>query len=340
MNAAHWGASSPSRKKQEISMKRERYKSLRTLSHEEPLGPGGPLCAGCGGLLSLRLFHKALGENVIFVNAAGCFTLLATYPFTPLRSSWIYTAMACAPAGAQGIRDALDILKEKGKLAPENDRKVVVLTGDGAAQDIGLQSTMAAIHRGLDFYYLCYDNEAYSNTGFQTSASTPYGSRTTTCPISAFSPHGSLRERRDLFEIWRVQKPPYLATVSTAYPLDLSEKVYRASKFKGPKLFIALTPCPPGWDLDPEWSVEVARLAVETGIWPLKEALHGEVSHTFVPHKFKPVEEYLIRQGRFHHLFEPKRDDETIAHIQKTVNDYWQDVTENVAAASAEPEHP
>ncbi|HEX5021167.1 MAG TPA: thiamine pyrophosphate-dependent enzyme, partial [Candidatus Binatia bacterium] len=216
-------------------MRREAYKSLRTISHADPLGPGGPLCAGCGGQLTVRLFHKALGENVVFVNAASCSTLLATYPFTALNSSWMYTAMACAPAGAQGVRDALDILKAKGKLPAEQDRKVVVLTGDGAAQEIGLQSTMAAIHRGLDFFYLCYDNESYGNTGFQTSPSTPYGARTSTEPITPQSPHGSVHGRRDLFEIWRVQKPPYLATISATYPLDLSEKVYRASKFTGPK---------------------------------------------------------------------------------------------------------
>jgi pyruvate ferredoxin oxidoreductase beta subunit len=307
-------------------MKREVYKSLRTISHKEPLSPGGSMCPGCGGLLGLRLFHKALGENVVFVNAAGCFTLLATYPFTPLRSSWIYTAMACAPAGAQGVRDALDILKEKGKLTDAQDRKVVVLTGDGAAQDIGLQSTMAAIHRGLDFYYFCYDNEGYSNTGFQTSASTPYGSRTATCPITPGYPHGNLRERRDLFEIWRVQKPPYVATISAAYPLDLSEKVYRASKLTGPKLFIALTPCPPGWNVEPEVSVEIARLAMETGVWPLKEAIHGVVSHTQMPRRFKPVEAYLSHQGRFQHLFKPQRDDEAIAKIQATVDRYWKDI--------------
>ena len=316
-------------------MKREKYKSLRMLPQEEPLGSGGPLCAGCGGLLSLRQFQKALGEDVIFVNAAGCLTLLATYPFTPLRSSWIYTAMACAPAGAQGIRDALDILIEKGKLPATDERKVVVLTGDGAAQDIGLQSTMAAIYRGLDFYYFCYDNEAYGNTGFQTSPSTPYGSRTTTCPITPAFPHGSLRERRDLFEIWRVQKPPYLATISTAYPLDLAEKVYRASKHKGPKLFLALSPCPPGWDVDPEWSVEVARLAVETGVWPLKEAIYGEVSHTYRPRKLKPVEEYLARQGRFRHLFEPVHDDKTLATIQARVDRYWQEVNMTPAAETS-----
>ena len=308
-------------------MKREAYKSLRDISHEEPLSPGGSLCAGCGGLLSLRLFHKALGEKVVFVNAAGCFTLLAVFPFTPLHSSWIYTAMACAPAGAQGVRDALDILKDKGKIPAEGDRQVVVITGDGAAQDIGLQSTMAAIHRGLDFYYFCYDNEAYGNTGFQMSASSPYGSRTATSPATPFSPVGTTQQRRDLFEIWRVQKPPYIATISAAYPLDLSEKVYRTLKLRGPKLFLALAPCPPGWDVEPEWSVELTRLAVETGIWPLKEAVYGQVSHTRVPKKRKPVEEYLSRQGRFQHLFEPRRNDEAIARIQATVDQYWEKVS-------------
>jgi pyruvate ferredoxin oxidoreductase beta subunit len=317
-------------------MKRERYKSLRAISREEPLGPGGPLCAGCGGLQSLRLFHKALGENVIFVNAAGCFTLLATYPFTPLRSSWIYTSMGSAPAGAQGIRDALDILKSKGKLTAGDDPKVVVLTGDGAAYDIGLQSTMAAIHRRLDFYYLCYDNESYGNTGYQTSASTPYGARTATCPITAAMPHGNTGKKRDLFEIWRVQKPPYLATVSAAYPLDLSEKVERAGKFRGPRLFISLAPCPPGWETEPAESVEIARLAVETGIWPLKEAIDGKVSHTYVPRRLRPVDNYLERQGRFHHLFGPARDDQAISTIQCEVDRYWQEVYGRESTGKAE----
>ena len=309
-------------------MKREAYRSLRDISREEPLSPGSPLCAACGGLLALRLFHKALGENVIFVNAAGCLTLLSVFPYTPLRSSWLYLAMACAPAGAQGVRDALDILKAKGAIAPESDRKVVVLTGDGAAQDIGLQATMAAIHRGLDFYYFCYDNESYANTGFQMSASSPYGSRTATSLATPLAPVGATQQRRDLFEIWRVQKPPYVVTVSAAYPLDLSEKVHRASKLKGPRLFVALSPCPPGWQLEPKDSVEIARLAVETGIWPLKEAVHGEVLHTRVPRRLKPVEEYLRLQGRFRHLFEPNRNEAAIATIQATVDDYWKDIGE------------
>ena len=315
-------------------MKREAYKSLRDLPREEFLAPGGPLCAGCGGLLCLRLFHNALGGDVVFVNAAGCFTLLAIYPFTQIRSSWIYTAMGCAPAGAQGVRDALDILVETGRTPRQPDRAVVVVTGDGAAQDIGLQSTIAAIHRGLDFYYFCYDNEAYGNTGFQMSPSSPYGSRTATSPPTALFPPGTSQERRDLFEIWRVQRPPYIATVSAAHPLDLSEKVYRASKLRGPRLFLALSPCPPGWGFETERSVEIARLAVNTGVWPLKEAVYGRVSHTQVPRRRPPVEEYLASQERFLHLFEPRRNEEAIAHIQAGVDRYWEEVAREEVISS------
>ena len=140
------------------SVRREIYRSIKDIPREEYLAGGTGLCGGCGGLLALRLLHKALGPDVVFVNAAGCLTLLAVFPFSPFRSSWLYTAMASAPAGAQGIRDALDVLIAKGKLARREDVKVVVVTGDGAAHGIGLQATLAAIHRGLDFYYLCYDN--------------------------------------------------------------------------------------------------------------------------------------------------------------------------------------
>ena len=304
-------------------MKREAYHGLRDLPRGEFLTPGGPLCSGCGGLLTLRLFHKALGENVIFVNAAGCLTLLAVYPYTPLLSSWLYLGMACAPAAAQGARDALDILRSRAQSPAPPDWKVVVLTGDGAAQDIGLQATMAAIHRGLDFYYLCYDNEIYANTGFQMSSSSPYSSRTSTSLATSCFPLGTTQQRRDLFEIWRVQKPPYVATLSAAYPLDLAEKIYRASKLRGPKLFVALSPCPPGWEMEPADAVEVARLSVETGIWPLKEAIYGSVAHTKVPIRRKPVEDYLVRQGRFRHLFEPQRNEQAIAQIQAAVDGYW-----------------
>ena len=244
-------------------MSETRFKTLRDTPLEDYLTPGSPLCAGCGGQLGLRIFHKVLGRNVVFVNAAGCLTLMFVYPYAPLRSSWMYTAFASAPAGAQGIRDALDILLAKHRIEPDEDLKVVVVTGDGAAYDIGLQATSGAIQRGLDFYYFVYDNEAYGNTGFQWSSATPVGSSTTTTPSSRFSPAGSLAEKKDLFEIWRAHKPPYVATVSVAHAVDMMRKIERSMGMRGPKLFIALAPCPTGWGFDPSEAIRIAKLAVE-----------------------------------------------------------------------------
>lgn len=309
-----------------MKVKREFYKSPKDLPCEEELSPGAPLCAGCGGLITLRLMHKILGENVVIVNAAGCMTLMATYPFSPLRSSWLYTTMGSPAAGAQGIRDALDIRRAKGKLEDKDDLKVLVLAGDGSTYEMGLSATSAAIHRGLDFWYLCYDNEAYGNTGFQMSGASPFGSRTTTTPVGEEEPEGTFQEKKDIFEIWRAQKPPYVATVSSHEVVDLAEKVRRAMALKGPKLFLALAVCPTGWGFDPRMADELARLALQTGVWPLKEAVNGEVRHTYIPNRFKPVEEYLRPQLRFRHLFEPKRNAAALEHIQTRVDQYWHHV--------------
>ncbi|MCS7126689.1 MAG: thiamine pyrophosphate-dependent enzyme [Aigarchaeota archaeon] len=307
-------------------MAQTRYRSLKDLLGEEYVVPGTPLCSGCGALLTFRLFHKALGKKVVWVNAAGCITLMIVYPFSPLKSSWMYTAMGCAPAGAQGIRDALDILIEKGEVDPEEDLKVVVVTGDGAANDIGLQSASGAIHRRLDFYYLCYDNEAFGNTGFQFSPSTPYGSKTMTSLPTPLIPEGHKGRKKDLFEIWRAHNPPYLATVSPSHPMDMMRKIEKAERFKGPKLFISISPCPPGWGYDTMKTIRMARLAVETGVWPLKEAVHGEVRHTFIPRSLKPLEEYLKEQERFKHLFYPLRREDIIGRMQREVEEYWRKV--------------
>ena len=302
---------------------REIFRSIKDIPREEFLATGTGLCGGCGGLLSLRLFHKALGPKTVFVNAAGCLTLLAVFPFSPFQASWLYTAMACAPAGAQGVRDALDVLIERGRLARDEDVSVVVVTGDGAAHGIGLQATLAAVHRGLDFFYFCYDNEAFGNTGFQMSPSSPFGSRTATTPPTDDVPAGTTTQKQDLFELWRVQAPAFVATVSPAYPLDLMDKVARAKRLTGPKLFIGLATCPPGWGVEPAEAVTVAKLAVDTGVWPLKEATGGAVTHTVVPHRLRPVEDYLAAQGRYRHLFEPVRQDAVLRQLQERVDQYW-----------------
>ncbi len=300
-----------------MKVAREFFKSPKDLPVDEYLTPGSPLCAGCGGLTTLRLIHKVLGENLVIVNAAGCMTLLATYPFTPLKSSWLYTTMASAPAGAQGVRDALDVLKAKGQLADDDDMKVLVLAGDGSTYDMGLSATSAAIHRGLDFWYLCYDNEAYGNTGFQLSSGSPEGSHTTTSLIEG------QQRKKDIFEIWLAHHPAYVATVSAHESVDLAEKVRRSMSIIGPKLFLSLAVCPTGWGFEPELSDELAHLAVETGIWPLKEAVAGKVRHTYKPNRFRPVSEYLEPQRRFRHLFQPQRDEALLAQIQAEIDAYW-----------------
>ena len=308
-------------------MSETRFKAARDLPSSHILGAGTAMCAGCGGLGAVRDVYDVLGENTIFVNAAGCMTLLSVYPFTPFRGSWLYTSMASAPAGAQGVRDALDIRLAQGALAKDEDLQVVVLTGDGAAAGMGLSATSAAIDRGLDFIYLCYDNEGYANTGQQTSAATPHGARTTTDPEAGGLPGW----KKDLFAIWVANRPAYAATAIAAEPLDLARKIETARDLLGPRLILALSPCPTGWGFEPSRSVEIGRLAVRTGIFPLKEYIDGRVIHNRTPHPRRPVEDYLETQQRFAHLFEPKRDKNRIGEIQATVDDYWQEVEKSDA---------
>jgi pyruvate ferredoxin oxidoreductase beta subunit len=303
-------------------MNESEYRRMKDLPSTHLLGTGTPMCSGCGGLEVLHEIYDILGKKTVFVNAAGCMTLLAVYPFTPFRGSWLYTAMASAPAGAQGVRDALDLLIEKKRVKQEEDMEVVVLTGDGAAYGMGLSSTSSAIERGLDFLYICYDNEGYGNTGQQYSEATPHAARTST----SRGTHGFPGYKKDLFAIWAAHRPSYVATVVGAEPLDLARKIEKAKSLKGPRLIIALSPCPTGWDYDPGESVEVGKLAVKTGIWPLKEYIDGRIVHTRIPHPKLPVEEYLKKQGRFNHLFHPQRNDTLLKEIQAKVDAYWKGV--------------
>jgi len=296
-----------------------RFRSTRDLPSAHLLGTGTPTCAGCGGLEALHQMVDVLGNKTVFVNAAGCMTLLAVYPFTPFRGGWLYTAMASAPAGAQGVRNALDILKRKGKLTEDEDMEVVVITGDGAAYGMGLSATSGAIDRNLNFIYLCYDNEGYGNTGQQYSAATPHLALTSTSKGS----HGYPGFKKDLFSIWTANNPAYVATIIGAEPLDLAKKVEKLRSIKGPRMLLSLSPCPTGWDFDPKHTAEIGRLAVSSGIWPLKEYVNGQVVHTKIPRQRKPVEEYLKLQGRFKHLFHPKTDEAAIAEIQARVDAYW-----------------
>ncbi len=299
---------------------------LKDIPQHHLLSAGTPACAGCGALEDIKIIYDILGEKTIFVNAAGCMTLLSVYPFTPFRGSWLYTAMASAAAGAQGVRDALDIMVATGRIPPDEDLKVVVLTGDGSASGMGLSATSAAMDRNLDFTYLCYDNEGYGNTGYQFSAATPHGARTTT------STQGNPGYKKDLFAIWAAHKPAYVATICGAEPQDLARKVEKTKDISGPKMLIALAPCPTAWHFEPSATIQVGKMAVRTGLWPLKEYEKDRVTHTKVPKaagKRPSVEEYLKLQGRFNHLFSPQRNDKVIAEIQAKVDTYWQEVADD-----------
>jgi pyruvate ferredoxin oxidoreductase beta subunit len=300
-------------------MSEQRIKRMKDLPSTHLLGAGTPMCSGCGGLEALHQIYDVLGEKTVFINAAGCMTLLSVYPFTPFRGSWLYTAMASAPAGAQGVRDALDILLQHGRISQEDDLDVVVLTGDGSAYGMGMSATSGAMDRNLNFLYICYDNEGYGNTGQQYSSATPHAAVTATSGGS----RGYPGYKKDLFAIWAAHSPAYVATVIGSEPLDLARKIEKARQMRGPRMIIALSPCPTGWQYDPKESVNIGKLAVKTGVWPLKEFVDGKVVHTKIPRQRMPVENYLQLQGRFSHLFKPEKNTSIIAEIQARVDAYW-----------------
>ena len=210
-------------------------KHMKQLPSAHLLGTGTPMCAGCGGLSALHEIYDVLGARNVFVNAAGCMTMMSVYPFTPFRGSWIYTAMGSAAAGAQGVRDALDILLQKQRMPQEEDLDVVVLAGDGSSYGMGLSATSGTMDQHLNYIYICYDNEGYGNTGQQTSAATPHGAITATSK----GVHGYPGYKKDLFSIWTANRPAYAATVIGAEPLDLAKKIEYAKGMQGPRMILA-----------------------------------------------------------------------------------------------------
>ena len=281
---------------------------------DELLAPGHNFCAGCGEVLAIRLAMKALGRDCICVMATGCNEVTTTpYPFTSWRVPWIHTLFENVGAVLSGVREGLNKLMEKGKI-PEKKITVVGMGGDGATVDIGLQALSGAMERGHDFVYLCWDNEAYMNTGIQRSASTPYGATTTTAPAGKVS-IGEIRHKKDMVAIAVAHGVPYAATACVSYPFDLINKVKKAAEKKGPAYIHIYAPCPTGWRHPSDMTIEMGRLAVETGYFPLYEVEDGKYRFTVAPTKLKPVEEFIKPQGRFRHL---KEND--IKVIQEWVN--------------------
>ncbi|MCX5826890.1 MAG: 3-methyl-2-oxobutanoate dehydrogenase subunit beta [Deltaproteobacteria bacterium] len=265
-------------------------------------------CAGCGATIAMRLFMKAMGEKTIMVLPACCWSVIAgPYPQSAMKIPVIHTAFETGGATASGVRAALDM---KG----DTETSVVTWAGDGGTFDIGFQSLSGAVERNEDFIYVCYDNEAYMNTGIQRSSSTPYGAWTTTTPGQDWK---RLR-KKNIVEVLVAHRIPYVATANIAFPEDLIRKAQKAKSIKGSKFLHIFASCPTGWRIPSEMSVKIARMAVQTNIFPLYEVEDG--IHYTINHKPKEylVREYFKLQGRFRHL-----TDKDLDQIQTMVDEDW-----------------
>jgi pyruvate/2-oxoacid:ferredoxin oxidoreductase beta subunit len=281
----------------------------QTMHENEYLYSGHVACSGCGAAIAMRFLLKALGEKTIIVLPACCWSIIAgPYPQSSLKVPVIHSAFEAGGAVASGVRAALDV---KG----DTETTVVTWAGDGGTFDIGFQALSGAVERNEDFIYVCYDNEAYMNTGIQRSSSTPYGAWTTTTPGIEWK---KLR-KKNIVEALVAHRIPYAATANIAFPEDLVRKAKKAKEIKGSRFLHIYSSCPTGWRIPSEMSIKIARMAVQTNIFPLYEVEDG-VKYT-INYKSKeyPVREYFKLQGRFKHL-----SDKDLEQIQEMVNEDWQ----------------
>jgi pyruvate ferredoxin oxidoreductase beta subunit len=273
----------------------------RLLSQKEYFVPGHRACQGCAEALALRLVAKALGRNNVIASATGCMEIVSSpLPFTSWNVPWMHVAFENTAAVASGIEAGLKVLMRKDRI-PRRRINVMAMAGDGGTSDIGLQALSGAMERGHDFIYVCFDNEAYMNTGIQRSSATPFGASTTTSPAGTVVP-GQTTWKKNMPEIAAAHNIPYVATACSSYPFDLMEKAKKAAAIEGPAYVHVLSVCPTGWRLPPELAIHAGRLAVETGMFPLYEVEHGRYTLNSDFTELRPIEEYLKIQGRFRHL--------------------------------------
>ena len=278
---------------------------------EHQLNPGHSACAGCGETIPMRHVANSLGKNVILFNATGCSEVTTSkYPASSWKMPWFHGVFENAAGLASG---SLAALKHKGL-----DKKINVVAqgGDGATFDIGIGLISGMFERGENILYVCYDNEAYMNTGYQASGATPHNASASTSPAGKKSFGNNLR-KKDMVAFALAHRLNYVATSTAAFPLDIQAKVKKALTFKGPKYIQILCPCIPGWGIEPNITVKLGRLAQKAGIYPVIEYENGELKKVMkIPGKPVKVEEYLEPQKRFKHLFKPNKQIAAIKEIQ------------------------
>ncbi|MCP3925382.1 MAG: pyruvate synthase subunit beta [Desulfobacterales bacterium] len=274
------------------------------LTEDVFVNPGNMGCPGCGATIAMNLALKALGEKTIVTIPACCWAVIAgPYPMTTLKVPILHTVFASAAVTASGIRAALEY-------QGDNETTVMAWAGDGGTFDIGIQSLSGAAERNDDIIFVCYDNEAYMNTGVQKSSSTPYGTNTTTSPGTGWKK----TRKKKIMEIMAAHRIPYAATANIAYPQDLINKFEKAKSIKGTKFIHIYASCPTGWKIPSEISVKIARMATKCNFFPLYEVedgIHYQLNHV----GDQSVREYYKMQGRFKHL-----SDDDIDKIQNYID--------------------
>ncbi len=290
----------------------EKKTTIVNLTEEEFVYPGNRACSGCGLSIIYKIGLKALGKNTILVVPPSCLTVLqGLYPVSTTKLPVVNVTFASTGAAATGVRGAMKAMQKEGV-------NVVAWAGDGGTGDIGIQALSGACERGEDIIYICYDNEAYMNTGVQRSGTTPQGVLTTTTPIK-----GKLQQKKDVPSIIAAHGIGYVATASAAYPLDLYDKVKKATTLPGPKYIHVHSPCPPGWNFESRYTIKIGKLAVQTGLFDLYEIENGRFRLTGASNKLKgkerkPVTDYFATQGRFKSL-----DKDLVAKVQAQIDAKW-----------------
>ena len=302
------------------------YNLKENMMKEDHLAAGHRMCAGCGSPIAVRTVLRALNpeDKAVVCSATSCLEVSTfMYPYTAWKDSFIHNAFENAAATLSGVETAYKALKKRGKI--DDTYKFIAFGGDGGTYDIGFQSLSGAMERGHDMVYVCYDNEAYMNTGIQRSSSTPHFADTTTTPAGTVIP-GKLQQKKDLTRIMVAHNVPYVAqTTFIGNFKDISEKAHKAIYTPGPAFLNVMAPCPRGWRYPSEKLMEVTKAAVETCVWPLYEVIEGKYILNYKPKNKLPVDEYLKMQGRFAHMFKPGNE-WMIEQVQKEVDRNWEEL--------------
>jgi pyruvate ferredoxin oxidoreductase beta subunit len=300
-----------------------RLKNLvRAEAGTPPLRGGHALCQGCGVPMVVRTVVDSIDTPVVVVSATGCLEVATTrFPTTAWNVPWLHVAFENAAAVASGVETAYRALAKRGGLPQEGPLTFVVFAGDGGTYDIGLQALSGALERGHRFVFVCYDNEAYMNTGVQRSGATPFGASTTTSPAGIAS-LGKAQQRKDLTGIAIAHHVPYVAQAASVHWHDLSAKVEKAAKADGSAFLNVLTNCPVGWGHEPRDAFAIMNAAVDTCFWPLYEVVDGHYRLTYSPEQRRPIADWLRGQKRFEHLLRPEAAG-AVEEIQRTVDEEW-----------------